>query len=676
MPKSRARPDPVSCEFCRTKKLKCSRVQPCSNCVARGITCRFLVPPSRERSAVPGDSLLLSRIEQLESAISSLQQQLRTENGPTSAPSAQASSDYASYPTSGTHDYDTEDVGYLENIGTRDDTLLCDMSDSLEYEIISLSEILASSSYNQDKNSTRSVIRLPPFGTGSLLLHTYETKLLSICPIVYIPTIRSLLRTTYLRLKDPALISPSSVAVLSALFALGAFFCDPSSTSEIATTEADSIALSKAFSRNALDLLDHSRRTSSGTLEDVQAYILMSLALSHIDGFSARSRMLFSSALCMARDLRLHRLDKSESSADAPYDARLLVEKEIKRRVFWYIASEDWLQSTISGPQEGTYSIQHSQIKVNLPQDCTDDELALGDANGSTFEDAPTDIMVFLERIRLAHICREITDTLPLETVALLQMPYGRIVALDQKLEQFLATMPHLLQHHCSNKDILESMYPQLPSWRYCITKAALSRRWKLNQAFLLRQNLDPRYSYSRRACVESAHAVIAGYTSLFGNNTTSTLLTRMGIAIHFTHLALSILIMDLCFNRPQKEVARTKEDIKAAFKIFGTAKTVSPLLAKSLVSLKAVLQRNHIDLTDAFPSSVGDQISNGDDAGRSVSGATGGETSSSLNQNSYQDVTMDATFDTFWDYAVQIDGGMDLDEWDHLFSTLDTRPI
>lgn len=37
--KAYRRQNPVSCSFCRSKKLKCDRVSPCSNCVARGIDC-------------------------------------------------------------------------------------------------------------------------------------------------------------------------------------------------------------------------------------------------------------------------------------------------------------------------------------------------------------------------------------------------------------------------------------------------------------------------------------------------------------------------------------------------------------------------------------------------------------------------------------------------------------
>ncbi|KAJ4351630.1 uncharacterized protein N0V89_006973 [Didymosphaeria variabile] len=607
MPKSRVRPDPV-----------------------------FLVPPPKPGSGLSSDRSLFSRLERLETTVLGLQQELRTVNVLTAAPPTPASSHHPNSLGGETNGFVQEGVGYLENIGTRDDALvsvtkrkhmwmidykkLCNMSDSVTYEIKTM-------------------------------------------------------RLTYLRLNDATSIVSSSVAVLLSLFALGAFFSEPSRTSEIARTEAESITLAKVFSKGAWDVLDYSRRTSSGTLEDVQAYILTSHALSHIDGFSSRCRMLFSSAVSLARDLQLHRLDECEDSTSHTTYARLMIEKEIKRRVFWYIASEDWLQSTISGPQEGTYWIQGRYIKVKLPRDCTDDDLVLGDFNSRRSGDAPTHMMVFLERIRLAHICREITDTVPLNTNTLLQMPYERIIALDQKLAQFLATMPRLLQYDSPNNKLLESIYPQLPSWRYCIAKTALSRRWKLNQPFLLRQNLDPRYGYSRRACVESAQAVIRGYASLKKTNEMSTLLTRMGIAVHFTHLALSVLIMDLCFNKRETDVAQIKEDITTAFSIFADAPTVSPLLAKSLASLKAVLQQNNIELAITSTDMV-NKANNSDEVAHSVSETTEGAFPPHYDRRSDLDTTTDPTFDTYWNIALQNGGEVDLSGWDDLFSSLDTRLI
>ena len=213
------------------------------------------------------------------------------------------------------------------------------MSEPLIYELKPLSNILHMSSNNESSRINGRTIGLPPFQLANSLLQTYETTLVALCPIVHIPTIRSLAKATYLKLYDPKSISASDIALLLSIFALGAFFSDPSPTSEVAKTEAESIALSKSFSRSALDALDYSRRSGSGTLADVQAYLLMSLAFSHIDGFSTRSRMLFSSAVAMARDLRLHRLDEYSEPTTG---VRAEIDREVKRRVFWYIASEDW----------------------------------------------------------------------------------------------------------------------------------------------------------------------------------------------------------------------------------------------------------------------------------------------------------------------------------------------
>lgn len=48
---SRQQP-PVSCHFCRVRKLRCNRAQPCSNCVSRSIPCQ----PSQPRPSAPTES--------------------------------------------------------------------------------------------------------------------------------------------------------------------------------------------------------------------------------------------------------------------------------------------------------------------------------------------------------------------------------------------------------------------------------------------------------------------------------------------------------------------------------------------------------------------------------------------------------------------------------------------
>ncbi|OTA68758.1 hypothetical protein K449DRAFT_412491 [Hypoxylon sp. EC38] len=67
-----SQPKPLSCTNCRTRKLKCSRQQPCSHCVRSGAECVF---PTRKRIRKPRknkNSELLQRLSRLESIVSNV----------------------------------------------------------------------------------------------------------------------------------------------------------------------------------------------------------------------------------------------------------------------------------------------------------------------------------------------------------------------------------------------------------------------------------------------------------------------------------------------------------------------------------------------------------------------------------------------------------------------------
>lgn len=71
---------PVSCRFCRSRKLRCSREAPCSNCVARGIVCQLPVENiirSTANNVAPSDNQpeLLERIRKLEEIVESQKSQ-------------------------------------------------------------------------------------------------------------------------------------------------------------------------------------------------------------------------------------------------------------------------------------------------------------------------------------------------------------------------------------------------------------------------------------------------------------------------------------------------------------------------------------------------------------------------------------------------------------------------
>jgi hypothetical protein len=479
------------------------------------------------------------------------------------------------------------------------------------------------------------------------------------------------MKAVYLRIPRNEYVSPGQAALLLSIFAISAYFYQPHPDCEIAKTKEDAIHLSKTLSRRALDVLDYSRRNTSGTLEDAQAYILMAFVAYHLDGFSARGRMLSTAAVSIARELRLHRLDADESSTEETTVCSL-IDREVRRRVFWHIAASDWcvaclyqnhfsltslrLLSTISGPQEGTYFINPSHIYVNLPKDSTDDDLFL---STPPIDPLPTGMSFFLSRLHLAHLCREITDTLPLEISQLLQVSYTQIISLDQKLQQFISSLPFFFkldpESRAKSKE-LETIYPKLPILRYCITTEAHSRRFKLHQKFLLRQSNCPDYIYSRTACLESARAVVQVFEDLKMHDSPCTEL--MGMAVHFTHLALVVMAMDLCFNRDAADASVIKGEVREALKMFEDATYASPLLERFLGSLREVLGRYGVVLDDS--------ALDGDEQMQT--------TPQGLDQGTA--LPMDTSFDDFWQIAMQGEQNPDSLTWDNLFSALDSRPL
>lgn len=177
------------------------------------------------------------------------------------------------------------------------------------------------------------------------LLRIYETSVDHFVRILHIPTMISLLGNFYGRLRGGLRVRPSEAALFLSIFAIAAFFSPPPGshgTNSFLANNDDLLNLSIIFSKAALDVIEYSRRTTSGSIEDVQACILMGFVVYHLDGFSARGRSLSSAAVVIARDLRLHRVDDGDAVPDRDLNTEAMVEREVRRRVWWHITATDW----------------------------------------------------------------------------------------------------------------------------------------------------------------------------------------------------------------------------------------------------------------------------------------------------------------------------------------------
>lgn len=111
-----SRQRPVTCRFCRSRKLRCSREAPCSNCVSRGIRCELESHSSATHTASESETELLERIRNLEALVENreLQQSEGVKQHPKSS-DGRAQQAYRLSPPPQIERLD-DDVAWLESI--------------------------------------------------------------------------------------------------------------------------------------------------------------------------------------------------------------------------------------------------------------------------------------------------------------------------------------------------------------------------------------------------------------------------------------------------------------------------------------------------------------------------------------------------------------------------------
>ncbi len=157
--------------------------------------------------------------------------------------------------------------------------------------------------------------------------------------IVHGPSTQAMITDAYSRLSDGLAADPGTMALLFAICATAAFFWNKAVDHPSRFDSGDDAAeASLAWRSIAWDLTDQSPRAMSASLESVQARMILADLLYNVEGCSARFRYLQSCAVASAHELSLHLVDSPAGGGkeDSP------TTREVKRRVWWHLASTDW----------------------------------------------------------------------------------------------------------------------------------------------------------------------------------------------------------------------------------------------------------------------------------------------------------------------------------------------
>ena len=373
------------------------------------------------------------------------------------------------------------------------------------------------------------------------------------------------------------------------------------------------------------------------------------------------------------------------------------------------------LMALSGGPLEGTYFFQPRQMRVNKPLNINDDDL-LGDKLPIERPlSEPTAMSYYIQRIKLAEICRSVVDTIPLAICDFSNIDYQDVINLDRKFETFFQDLPDFFKvddAHIRASEPIMRHRPHLQIQRYALSMIALTRRCKLHQPFLIRGSQRHHYDYSRRISLESARDVIRTRDLILiseHDNFVAVSAKHTGIVFHI-FVATIVLVMDLCFNKAavgENDVER-KAEVASACRLLEDSKSQSAMASEFLESLMDVLRKHKVRLYHQNPpgeNNAGVAVAQ-DKEGQDIpfhfqhqqqhqqlqtdlpmtyEGAMLNWTMNSPSQSRYETALptlnnekrqqpQKSEFDSIWQEYVEFGPNMDNAGWDSLFSDLDSR--
>ncbi|KAL6878146.1 hypothetical protein HDV57DRAFT_128118 [Trichoderma longibrachiatum] len=643
---------PISCHLCRVRKLRCSRQFPCSNCTSRGVVCQHegiavsaaAVGEQQQQQqqlkspAVKDTSTLelLARLERLEKIVAA--QGAGREGKDADISSSNSSFNFNSNLSSNTISNSNSRKGAdapaeqsrpaasrpvpprlqrltadaLELERSCSDQKLTDslISDPIIFRTCPIRLAPTQPSYAFQNGLPTSMagpmdaikcIWLPRRDEMRIILQKYIADISLFYHIIHVPTVQSLVEDIYAGLEANVRVDVGGILLLLSICASTTYAWSP--PDDVRCLFADHVeanAQSTFWIKEALDVIDHAQRTAHASLECIQGLIILFFVFCNHESVSFRARSVFMSAIAMATELSLHRLDDPQGSPMGTLLRMSEAKKEIARRVWWFMVATDWTLAQFNCPQEGFYLIHQNQMAVNKPRNANDEDIV----EGVEIIDRPvteaTCISYFVQRIRLAEVCRALLDRAPLGTPTSESSVYKGILEADAKLNQFMREAPDFLSLECSHLDNLPITDPRrspfITAQRYMLNLLLHRQLCKIHLPYLAQGTVDPAYAYSRDVCLRSARVVfeldhqLQGECLPFFNSR-----LRLAMVLRSLFLASIALVLNACLTGDAEDAGEGEDEIAGAWKILHEAQGQFPPAAKLLELSIQILRKYKI---------------------------------------------------------------------------------
>ncbi|EFW13200.1 conserved hypothetical protein [Coccidioides posadasii str. Silveira] len=498
----------LSCMLCRHRKLRCDRSQPCQNCAKRGQSCIYVNSPSQAKSGQTGRQYpaylnsLHERIRHLEGVVLNLVNNKETAQGHPGLPESQSQDaptepqvvesvgrlsiedNGTSYFGSSTWQAILNEIEYMKDlIPESTDSPFTDRPRDLE-EDDGLDLLMEARKYFEPGELFNSV---PPRSVvDPLICHFFEN--MEISPLIlHSPTFRKEYENFR---RDP---TTASIIWLSMVFGMMSLSSSFLLLSNVDPEREESLRMDvREYRERCAQCLISGNYTKPGKYNLPALIIYLACERMRKEEFDHGLPILFAMIVSLALRMGYHR-DASHYPNLSPFAG------EIRRRLWAVVVQLDQMISVAVGVPR---LIDDSKTDNSPPRNLREEDFSEDSAElppPRPLAD-PTVVTYVLARLKLIRFLGKTTDL----ANATVPPRYETVLEFDRELSNIYGQLPtfYKLGEGPDTQDSLtflqrlsfESLYEQA--------------RCTLHRKYLTAQ--DPRYAYSREACVDAAMNMLA----------------------------------------------------------------------------------------------------------------------------------------------------------------------
>ncbi|KAM0752848.1 hypothetical protein T439DRAFT_323462 [Meredithblackwellia eburnea MCA 4105] len=293
-------------------------------------------------------------------------------------------------------------------------------------------------------------------------------------------------------------VEPFSLAICLSIWAVGLAGM-PAVKAAQKGFQANKDSLAKEWLDLAAGALAIGRFLEKPNVEAIRALLVMAVHFVALspgdDGGAGVAYLVLSVQSCL--QLHLHRDPDKSPGRFSPAEA------EDRRRLFWLTFVADQFSSTTTGRR---YNMLHLRdIDTKLPKDVADEKM--GEPEPSV--PSETDMTSLICRIRIAQLAERISE----EAFGIKPISYSTIRDLDQQVNDLEEDMPPLYQfNHATTTDT--RLHPLRCLKIFMIKLGFCQERLRIHRPYQFRSYSDETFAHSRNVCISTALEILSIHAS------------------------------------------------------------------------------------------------------------------------------------------------------------------